>query len=128
VVAAGLEHGQLTPAVDLQIGVRIAQAVDVAHLPGEIEDHVATLHEIVHRALLADVRNVDADAIGDAVDVEQVAAVVGDERVDEQHVGPRRHELTGEVAADEPEAARDHHRAAAIELAMVHGHVRGGAG
>ena len=75
--------------------------------------------------LLADVGDVDAHAVGDAVDVEQVAAVVGDQRVDEQHVGAELDELAREVAADEAEAAGDHHRAAAVELAVVDGHVRG---
>ena len=55
----------------------------------------------------------------DAVDVEQVAAVVGDQRVDEQHVGAELDQLPREVAADEAEAAGDHHAAAAVELAVV---------
>ena len=75
--------------------------------------------------LLPDVGDVDADAIGDAVDVEQVAAVVGDQRVDEQDVGAEVDELAREVAADEAEPAGDHHAAAAVELAVVAGHVRG---
>ena len=128
VVAARLEHGQLAAAVDLEIRVRIAHAVDVAHLSGEAEDHVAPLHEIVHRGLLPDVGDVHAHALGDAVDVEQVAAVVGDERVDQEHVGAEVDELPREVAADEPEAAGDHHGAAAVEGAIVHHQVRGGLG
>ena len=78
--------------------------------------------------LLAHVGDVDTHAIGNAVDVEQVAAVVGDERVDQQHVGAERDELARQVAADEPEAAGDHHGPAAVELQMFHGHDRGGAG
>jgi phage terminase large subunit-like protein len=39
----------------------------VADLPGEVEDHVAVAHEVVHRALLPDVRDVDPQPIGDAV-------------------------------------------------------------
>ena len=45
--------------------------------------------------------------IGDAVDVEQVAAVVGDERIDEQHVGAELDQPPREIAADEAEAAGD---------------------
>ena len=52
----------------------------------------------------------------DPGDVEQVAAVVGNQRVDEQHVGAERGEAMGEVAADEAETAGDHHAAAAIEI------------
>ena len=75
---AGLEHRQLRAAVDLEIRVRVAHAVDVADLPGEVEDHLAVLHQRVHRRLVAHVGDVDADAVLDAVDVEPVAAVVRD--------------------------------------------------
>ena len=126
VVAARLENRQLAAAVDLEIRVRIAHAVDVAHLAREVEDDVAIAHEIVHRRLLADVGDVDVHAIGDAVDVEEVAAVVGDQRVDEQDVRAEIDERAREVAADEAEAAGDHHLAAAIELAVVHGYARRG--
>jgi hypothetical protein len=74
----------------------------VADLAGQIEDHVAIADEMVHRRLLTDVGDVDADAVGDAVDVERIAAGVGQERIDEEHVGAERHQLVREVGADEP--------------------------
>ena len=86
-MAAGFEQRQLAAAVDLEIGVRVAHAVDVADLSGEVEDDLAVLHQVVHRARLPHVGDVDAHAVLDAGDVEQVAAVVGNQRVDEQHVG-----------------------------------------
>src|SRR5205085_9932460 len=104
VVAARLEDGQLAAAVDFEIRVRIPHAVDVAHLPGEIEDDLAIAHQDVHRALVADVADVDADTILDAGDVEQVAAVGGDHGVDDQDVGPELDQLPHQVAADEAEA------------------------
>jgi hypothetical protein len=55
--------------------------------PARLKITSRSLHQVVHRALLAHVGDVDAHAVLDARDVEQVAAVVGDERVDEQHVG-----------------------------------------
>ena len=66
VAAAGLEQRQLAAAVDLQIRVRILHAVDVAHLTGEVEDHILAAHEIVHRALLPDVGDVHRHAVLDA--------------------------------------------------------------
>ena len=128
VVAARLENGELAAAVDLEIGVGVPHAVDVAHLAREAEDDVAIADEMVHRRLLADVGHVDAHPIGDAVDVEQVAAGVRDERVHEQHVGAELDQAAREVAADEPEAAGDHHGAVAVELAVLRGHGRGGLG
>jgi hypothetical protein len=41
VVAARLEQRELAAAVDLEIGVRVPHAVDVADLAGEVEDHLA---------------------------------------------------------------------------------------
>ena len=127
-IAARLEHRQLTAAIDLEIGVRIAHAVDVTDLASEIEDDVPPGDEIVHRRLLADVGDVDAHPISDAIDVEQVAAVIRNERVDQQHVCAERDELPRQIAADESEAAGNHDRSAAVELAVVHGHDCGGVG
>ncbi len=120
VMTAGLEQRQLAAAVDLEIGVRVTHAVDVTDLAGQVEDHVAPLHQVVHRAGLAHVGDVDVNPILDAGDVVQVAAVVGDQRIDQQHVGAEIGEAMGEVAADEAEAARDHHAAPAIELGVAH--------
>ena len=60
------------------------------------------------------------------LDVEQVAAVFGDERIDDQHARAERRELVGEIAADESEPAGDHHPAVAIEGAKVPGAGAGG--
>jgi hypothetical protein len=94
----------------------------VADLAGEAEDHVAVANEIVHRRLLPDVGDVDLHALGDPVDVEKVAAVVGNQRVDQQHAGAEIDQRAREVAADEAEAAGDHHGAVAVERAVVGGH------
>ena len=95
--------------------------------PGQVEDDVPVAHQIVHRARLAHIRDVHAHAIGDAVDVEEVAAVVGNERVDDEDVGAESGQPVRQIAADEPEAAGDEHLAAAVELA-VRRHGRGGPG
>ena len=73
-LAARLENRQLTAAIDFEIRVRISHAVDVAHLAGEIEDDLAVAHEVIHRAFLTDIRDVDPHSIGDAIDVEKVGA------------------------------------------------------
>ena len=60
--------------------------------------------------------------VGDAVDVEEIRARSGDQRVHQQHVGAELDEAARDVAADEAEAAGDHHAAAAIELLIRRGH------
>ena len=87
VLPARLEQGELAAAVDLEIGVRIPHAVDVAHLAGQVEDHLARPYQVGHRRALPDIRDVDAQPILDAVDVEEIATVVVDERIDDQDVG-----------------------------------------
>src|SRR5262249_19428681 len=118
VIPACLEDGELAAAVDFKVGVRVAQAVDVTHLAGEVEDDITALDQVVHRRRLGEVGAIDVDAIGDRVDVEQVAAVVRDERIDQQHVGAEIHQPAGEIAADEAEAASNHHGSTAIECAV----------
>ena len=58
-------------------------------------------------------------------DVEQVAAVLGKQRIDQQHVGAQRDEMVRHVAADEAEATGHHHATATIEIAIVGVHGAG---
>jgi hypothetical protein len=125
VIAACLEQRQLGAAVDVEVVVRVAHAVDVADLAGEVEDHLAIAYQVVHRRVLPDVGDVDADLRLDAVDVEEVPAVVVDQRVDQQHIGAERRQLARQVAADEAEAAGHHDAATAIEVAVIVAHARG---
>jgi hypothetical protein len=90
----------------------------VTDLPGEIEQHLAVADQVIHRALLTDVGDVDPQPRLDALDVRQVAAVVGDQGVDEEDVRTEIDERARDVAADEPKPAGDHHAAAAIPLAV----------
>ena len=119
VAAARLEDRELAAAVDLEIRVGILHAVDVAHLAREIEDHLLVAHQVIHRARLAHVGDVDADAVFDVRDIEQVAAVFWNEGIDDEHARAELDELMRERAADEPEPAGDHHAAVAIEGAVV---------
>ena len=67
---------------------------------------------------VAHVGDVDAERVLDAVDIEEIAAVVRDHAIDEQHVCAELHQPARQVAADEPQPAGDQHAAAAIELAV----------
>ena len=46
----------------------------------------------------------------DAGDVEQVAAVLGDQRIDQRDTRAERDQAAGQVAADEAQPAGDQHR------------------
>ena len=118
VLAHGLEHAQLARAVDLEVGHRVGHRVDVAHLAGEVEEHLLPAHEVLH-AVPAHVGDVDADLVLVAGEVEQVAAVVGQQAVDRGHVRADVRERPAQVRADEAEPAGDEHAAALVELAVV---------
>ena len=123
--SAGFQQRHVRDRVHTEIQQRVAHAVNVADLPGEVEDDLLVLHQEVHRALVADVGDVHPYVTIDAVDVVQVAAVVGDERIDQQHVGAQDDELPGEVASDEAQTTGDHHPAAAVEVEIAGvGHFR----
>ena len=98
-----LEQPQLARAVDLEVGHRVAHRVDVAHLAGQVEQHLLAAHQVLH-AVAAHVGDVDADLVLVAVEVEQVAAVVGQQAVDRGHLRAQVGERAAQVRADEAEA------------------------
>jgi hypothetical protein len=85
-VATRLQQRELAAGVDLQVGVGVDHAVGVANLPGQIEDEVLPLHQIAQPMLVAHVGDVDPQPIFEAVDVEDVAAVLRDQRIEDQHL------------------------------------------
>ena len=112
---ARLEDRELAAAVDLEIGVGVAHAVDVTDLPREIEDDLLVAHQILHRAGVAHVGDVHSHGVAYRCNIEQVAPVVGNQRVDEQDVGAQRDEARRQVAADETETSGDQHPPALVE-------------
>ena len=91
----------------------------MTHLAGEVEDHIVIAHQVIHGALLTDVSDVHLETIGDAIDVEEVPAVVADQRVDEQDACAKVDELAGEVASDEAQPTGDHDRAPFVERLIL---------
>ena len=69
VLAARLEDRELRAAVDLQIGVRVDHRVEVARLPGEVEDARPGRDEVLEAVLVAHVGDVDVNSVLDPGDV-----------------------------------------------------------
>ena len=112
--------GQVTYVLELARALSEHPGVGVVELlTRQIEDDILSAHQVVHRALLTDVGDVDADTVFDPGDVEQVAAVLGDQGIDDQYLCAEVHELVREGAADKPQAARNHHAAITVERAVV---------
>ena len=83
--------------------------VQVAGLPGQVEQIVLALHQIVHAVLVAHIGDVDPHPVLDAGDVEQVAAVFRDQAVHQGDLRPQLDQPAGQVRADEAEAARNNY-------------------
>ena len=97
---AGLQDGELRPAVDLQVGVRILHRVHVAGLPGQVEEIVLALHQVVHAVRVAHIGDVDPHPVLDAGDVEQVAAVFRDQAVHQGDLRPELDQPPGQVRVE----------------------------
>ena len=117
--AERLEQRELRLPVDLEVRLRIGHRVDVGDLAGEVEDQVLVLDQAADRPGVADVRVLDVDPVGDLADVERVAPVLRDQRVDDRHLGAAVDERRRQVRSDEPEPAGDD-RAPARERIRVH--------
>jgi hypothetical protein len=116
---AGLEDGELATAVDVQVSEGVIERVDVARLTGEVEEHLLTPDQAAEAVHVADIGDVHAHPALDPGDVGGVAAVLGDQRVDEHDLRAEPREAVREVRADEAEAAGDEHPAPAIEIEHV---------
>src|SRR4051794_22344731 len=73
--AAGFEDRELRLAIDLEVRHRIRHRVEVAGLAGEIEKEILVLDEMAQAMSIADVGDVDLDAVANVFDVVTVSAV-----------------------------------------------------
>ena len=99
VLAARLEDRQLRAAVDLEVGLRVGHRIEMARLPGQVEQEVLIAHESGHRMAVADIGDVDLHPVRDVPDVVTQAAVLGDQAVDDRDVAP---DSTSRAARLEP--------------------------
>ena len=79
----------------------------MTHLAREVEDDLATLHQVLHGRFLANVGDVHANSILESMDVEEIAPVLGYHGVYDGDAGAEPREADGEVAPDEAEPSCD---------------------
>src|SRR3546814_18184991 len=78
----------------------VSSSDPVADLSCEVEEDVLAPHQVLHSIRVTHVRDVDLDLRLDSVDVEEVPAIVREERIDEEHLRSEGQERAGEVAPD----------------------------
>ena len=81
-VSALFEQAELGGSVDGQIGLGIPHGIHVACLSGQVENHLLVLQQHFHREAVADVGEIHVHGLFKAVDIEQIATVVGNEAID----------------------------------------------
>ena len=106
VATAVLQQGELGGAVELEVREGVLHRVEMARLPGEVEEELGPLHERREPLRVAQVGEDDLGAL-EAVYIRVVAAVTRHERVDERHLAARVDERERQVRADEAEPAGD---------------------
>ena len=116
--AAGLEDGKLGLAIDLQVRHRIEHRIEVARLPGEVEEVIFSLHQVPQAMAVANIGDVDLDAVANVFDVIKIAAVIRDQTIDDRHLRAKLNETPREIRSDEAQAAGDEH--ARIGERVVH--------
>lgn len=109
VLAAGFEDGQLRGGVDVEVATRIVHRVEMTGLASEVEQVVLAADEVGHGMRIAHVGDVDAHLAVEVGDIEEVAAVLRNQAIDQGHFGAQRHQATREVGTDEAEATGDQH-------------------
>jgi hypothetical protein len=105
VLPARFQNGELSPAVDVQICIRILHRVDVACLAGKIEENVLSLDEVAHAVPVSDIRDVYAYLVLDAVNIVKAAPILRYQTVNQCDLRSKSHEPSSKVGADEAEAA-----------------------
>jgi hypothetical protein len=76
-------------------------------LPCEVEQEILLLYQILHPIGVANVGDVDAELGLQAVDVEEIAPVIGNQGIDQKHFGAEVDEAMSEVASNEAETPGD---------------------
>src|SRR6266404_1540319 len=76
-------------------------------LAGEIEQELAVLDQLRHCSRVAHVRQIDSHAVANVVDVEKIAAIFGNQTINECDLRLETDEASGEGRSDESEPTGD---------------------
>jgi hypothetical protein len=94
--------------------------IEVACLPGEVEEIVLALNEIGHAMRIPDVRDIDLYAIFDARNIEEITTILRDQAINHQNPSAELNQSAREVRANEPERARDQHPSVCKRFSKSH--------
>jgi len=107
--AAQLEQAELGAAVDVEIGEGVRDRVHVARPRREVEEIIAAVEQRRQSARIAQIRDLDPDAVANRRDIGPIGAALGVEVVEQRDLRAQLDEPRGEARADEAEPARHQH-------------------
>ena len=82
----------------------------MTHLSAQVKDVILTANQVINRHFIADVAIVDAHLIGNWLDIELIAAIVGDHGVKDRYSRSQRDQFDRQIGANKAHAACDQHR------------------
>src|SRR5205814_1343114 len=103
----GLQHRELGPAIDFKVGPGINHRIKMTRLPSQIKEIVFPLDEILHAVGVTHVGDVDLRPVLQTLNIEKVAAVIGDQAINESQVSPQASESPRQVGANKAQSSRD---------------------
>ena len=106
-LAANLKDTKLCGCVDLEVRLRISHRIQVAGLPGKVEQVILILEQIGHRKRIAHVAHIHRDLVADVLDIVWIAAVLRDQAINQRDLRPLGYQRTGKIGADETQTAGD---------------------
>lgn len=89
----------------------------MADVPGQIENVIDAGDEVADNGSVCQICDMDTDSILYVFNVEDISALIFDQRINQAHLHlSNLDEALHQIAADEPQAARNQHRPAAISI------------
>ena len=79
----------------------------MASLPSKVKNKVGARDKFVDQGLIADIANMDCNAILDVCNVEPVSAIFGDQIVNHRDLGSVIDQSSGNVGTDEAQTPGD---------------------
>jgi hypothetical protein len=103
-LAAGLEQRKLRNTINFDVLKGRGHRVHMARLACEVKDQVLSADEISQGVGIANVTNVDSDAVSNLSDVEEVAAGILVQAIDENNLGSCVDKASRQSRADQTDS------------------------
>ena len=107
---------QLRCAVDREVVLGRRHRIEMAGLRRQVEQKILAGKQMRQRKSATDIGNVDRHPIAHVGDVGEIAAIIRDHAVDEEHLGPKRDETPSDRGADQAQSAGNHRPGASIGI------------